>query len=69
MTDKLARRYLADGLYADYDGYQFRLYCDRNGWMHEVYLEVATVDALFSFIGECWDKRIVIAPKSADNKP
>lgn len=31
--------YLGDGLYASFDGYQVRLWCERDSGRHEVYLD------------------------------
>jgi len=42
--------YLGDGLYAEFDGYQFRLYTDRGHVRHEVFLEDAVVHAFLAFI-------------------
>ncbi len=51
------REYLGDGLYAEYDGWQFRLYAHRdqtrreNGQdVHEVYLEPSALAAFIAFI-------------------
>ena len=44
----LKQEYLGDGLYVEFDGYQFRLYTDpQTRGRHEVYLEPAV---LASFI-------------------
>lgn len=44
-------QYLGDGLYADYDGYQIRLYAS-NGieTSNQVFLEPNVVDAFLSYI-------------------
>jgi hypothetical protein len=55
--------YLGDGLYAEYDGYQFRLYCDRFGMVHEVFLDDSTFRAFLLFAGQCIDREIVLAEK------
>jgi len=42
--------YLGDGLYAEFDGFQFRLYTDReDGFRHEVYLDADVLKALLIF--------------------
>lgn len=35
--------YLGDGLYASFDGWQFRLWTERENGVHEVYLEPSVV--------------------------
>lgn len=42
--------YLGDGLYAEFDGWQFRLYADRYGVVHEVFLEPAVLRAFLEYI-------------------
>jgi hypothetical protein len=42
--------YLGDGLYVEFDGYQFRLYTDRGHIRHEVFLEEAVLRAFFAFV-------------------
>lgn len=44
-------RYLGDGLYADFDGWHYRLYTERENGVHEVFLEPATLHAFLEFIG------------------
>jgi len=39
----MMQEYLGDGLYAEFDGWQFRLYCDRETGRHEVFLEDAVL--------------------------
>lgn len=38
------KTYLADGLYMDYDGYQVRLWVERFGIVHEVFLDDQTLE-------------------------
>lgn len=40
--------YLGDGLYAEDEGTQIRLFCEREGGTHEVYLE--SLSAFFEFV-------------------
>lgn len=42
--------YLGDGLYASFDGCQFKLRAPREDGDHEVYLEPATYNALVRFV-------------------
>ena len=35
--------YLGDGAYADFDGYQVRLWTERETGIHEVYLDAQTM--------------------------
>lgn len=37
------KTYLGDGLYFDYDGFQIRLWTDRMGYVHEVFLDDQTL--------------------------
>lgn len=41
--------YLGDGLYASFDGYQFKLRAPREDGDHEVYLEPQVLQAFFVF--------------------
>jgi hypothetical protein len=45
-----AETYLGDGLYASFDGYQIRLWTERSGGTHEVFLDGATIAALERFV-------------------
>jgi hypothetical protein len=42
--------YLGDGLYAEFDGFQFRLYADRENGRHEVFLDPYATKAFLRFI-------------------
>jgi len=42
--------YLGDGLYVNYDGYQFCLRTERDGKWEEVYLEPYTLDSFIKFV-------------------
>lgn len=44
------KTYLGDGLYAEFEGYQVRLFCERENGTHEVYLEPSAVNALLKFL-------------------
>lgn len=46
----MIREYLGDGLYADYDGEQFRLHTQRNEGEHEVFLEPHVLAAFLAFV-------------------
>lgn len=46
MTEPI-KRYLGDGLYAEFDGWQIRLYAERGpGIVHEVFLEPSVYNKL-----------------------
>jgi len=45
-SSRYEKRYLGDGLYADYDGYQIRLYTMEGA---EVFLEPSTYEALIQY--------------------
>ncbi len=59
MTNK---KIIGDGLYAEDDGQQFRLYCARGNMIHEVYLNVEVTDAFLLFIAESRSLKITIEP-------
>lgn len=42
-------RYLGDGVYASFDGYQIWLHADRNGTRHSIALDANTFDALMQY--------------------
>lgn len=42
--------YLGDGLYASFDGYQFRLWTERGSVTHEVFLDSHTLAAFSAFV-------------------
>lgn len=42
--------YLGDGLYASFDGWQFKLRAPRESGDHEVYLDPQILDAFISFV-------------------
>lgn len=47
--------YLGDGVYASFDGYQIRLYTERDNGTHEVFLDDRTLAALESFVARLRD--------------
>ena len=51
------REYLGDGLYAEFDGYQFRLFTQREEGEHEVYLEPDVLQRFNHFVAECQKER------------
>jgi hypothetical protein len=44
--------YLGDGLYASFDGYQFRLRAPRSGGDHEVYMEPPVLLAFQEYVDQ-----------------
>ena len=42
--------YLGDGLYASFDGFQFRLWTQRGDGTHEVFLESSVLEAFEAFV-------------------
>lgn len=46
-------KYLGDGLYATYDGYQVKLRAPREGSDHEVYLEPHVLASLIQYLKQC----------------
>lgn len=47
------RAYLGDGAYADMEGYTVRIWCERDGGEHFVYLEPVHLNALLHFVRSC----------------
>lgn len=53
MPDVREPRYLGDGLYASFDGYQIRLYADRGPeGVSEVFLELGTLNGFDQYRAE-----------------
>jgi len=50
----MAEKYLDDGLYASFDGYQIKLRAPRECGDHEVYLDPYALDELMKFIEEIY---------------
>jgi len=51
MSDTVNKEeYLGDGLYASFDGYQFKLCAPREHGDHEVYLEPAVAESFMRFV-------------------
>lgn len=44
------REYLGDGLYAEFDGHQIRLWADVGDRIHEVYLEPDVLAAFLRYV-------------------
>lgn len=44
--------YLGDGLFVSFDGYQIRLYTERMGGTHEVFLDPGTLRAFQDYVKE-----------------
>lgn len=42
--------YLGDGVYAIYDGWQFRLYTERSDGFHEIFLEDTVLQSFIQFV-------------------
>lgn len=42
--------YLGDGLYASFDGWQLRLFTERENGTHEVFLEPEVIANLLNFL-------------------
>lgn len=42
--------YLGDGLYAEFDGFQIRLFTERENGLHEVFLEGEVITAFINYI-------------------
>lgn len=47
---KTNSQYLGDGLYVDYDGYQIRLWTEREHGIHEVFLDRTTLGSLMNYL-------------------
>jgi hypothetical protein len=50
--------YLGDGLYVDYDGYQFELYTDREDGRHTVYLDPDVLERFISYTKTMFDNQV-----------
>jgi hypothetical protein len=50
MTDPIMKDYLGDGLFVEFDGFQFRLYTERDSGTHEVFLEPHMVAVFLDFV-------------------
>lgn len=53
------KTYLGDGVYAEYDGFQFHLYTVGYG-KNQVFLEPDVVDDFLKFISKCCNIKIEI---------
>lgn len=45
----MIQEYLGDGLYVEFDGYQYRLFAPRPGGVHEVFLDSFILDKFNEF--------------------
>jgi len=45
----MEKRYIGDGVYASFDGYQIWLTTERDGRTHSIALEAETFDALIQY--------------------
>jgi hypothetical protein len=50
MTTEPDETYLGDGLYASFDGYQFRLRAPREDGDHFVFLDPSVIDAFARYV-------------------
>lgn len=48
--EKRPQVHLGDGAYAEFDGYSFRLWANRESGIHEVFLEPSAIVALNRFV-------------------
>lgn len=62
MMSKSNSSYLGDALYADFDGYQIRLYTKNNGLGqdHEVFLEPKVMHEFFRYLEQIYSVKIDI---------
>lgn len=51
-------RYLGDGVYAGFDGYQVWLWADRDGRRHEVALEGETIAQLVKYVADLKTRKV-----------
>jgi hypothetical protein len=42
--------YLGDGLYVSFDGFQFRLWTERDSGVHEVFLDPQTLESFLAYV-------------------
>lgn len=61
-----AERYLGDGLYASYDGFQICLRTPRLDGDHEVYLEPSVYLALVEFVADLKREAAITAGKGTE---
>jgi hypothetical protein len=54
------KEYLGDGLHADFDGEQIRLYAERTTGTHEVFLDSQVSTALLTFMERAYKIKITI---------
>ena len=56
MEDLKDKRYLADGLYAGHDGYQFILYCERDNGTNWVGLDPLVINLFDKYVKDITKK-------------
>lgn len=49
--------YLGDGLYASFDGWQFRLWTERETGVHEVFLDPETLESFLAYVKQARGER------------
>lgn len=49
-------RYLGDGVYATFDGYQIWLRADRDGFTHRIAIECGVMNSLTDYADAIWTK-------------
>lgn len=54
--------YLGDGAYAEFDGHSVRVYCSREGGVHEVFLEPDGILSLVRAMERWYKMNIKITP-------
>ena len=56
MAEKLTTEYIGDGVYAEWDGHQIRLWTAREHSIHEIYLDSPTYTGLLRFVARIGGK-------------
>ena len=59
LKEPKPQTYLGDGLYGEFDGYQFRLWTDRYGVVHEVFLDARVTSAFIDFVAQVAKKKVM----------
>jgi hypothetical protein len=62
----VTERYLGDGLYASWDGFQVKLRAPRDGGDHEIYLEPGVFNEFVLFIEDTFNIRVSVGAKSGE---
>jgi hypothetical protein len=58
----MSREYLGDSLYVEFNGWDYRLYTERDTGIHEVYLEPVVLQAFLDFVKKMERARTDDAP-------